>query len=67
VTTTWNNSKDPDDGSFSMKHPKKCSYTILKNPFKDKWGIMAKAWANKVLSKIKCVQAIVKNRWRDKV
>jgi hypothetical protein len=53
TTTIWNNSENLKDGSFGMKHHKRCSYTILKSPPKDKWGIMAKAWANKNLSRIK--------------
>ncbi len=36
TTTIWNNSKNPEDGSSNMKHPKRCSYTIPKNPPKDK-------------------------------
>jgi hypothetical protein len=34
--------KKTEDGSSSMKHPKKCSYTIPKNPLEDKQGAMAK-------------------------
>jgi hypothetical protein len=25
-----------------MKHPERCSYTIPKSPFEDKWGAMVK-------------------------
>jgi hypothetical protein len=55
-TTTliaWNNFENPKDGSFGMKHHERYSYTILESPPKDKWGIMAKAWANKILSRIR--------------
>jgi hypothetical protein len=48
-----NNSENLEDGSSSMKQPKRCSYTILENMPKDKCEAMAKAWANKVLSKTK--------------
>jgi hypothetical protein len=37
------NFENPKDGSFGMKHLKSCSYTIPKNPSKDKWGAVAKA------------------------
>jgi hypothetical protein len=53
IVITWNNFKNLEDGSSSMKHPDRCSYTILESPHEDKWGAMVKAWANKVLSKIK--------------
>jgi len=53
IVIAWNNSKNLEDGSSSMKHLERCSYTILKSPLEDKWGAMANAWANKVLSKIK--------------
>ncbi len=43
--TTWNNSKNPKDGSSGMKHLERCSYTIPKNPHENKWGVVAKAWA----------------------
>jgi hypothetical protein len=47
ATTTpppiWNNSENPKDGSFSMKHCERCSYTILESPFENKWGAMVKA------------------------
>jgi len=49
----WNNSENLKDGYFNMKLPKRCSYTIPKNPSKDKWGGVVKAWANKVLCKTK--------------
>jgi hypothetical protein len=29
-----------------MKHLERCSYTIPENLFKNKWGVVAKAWAN---------------------
>jgi len=53
ITITLNNSKNPKDGSFSMEHPNRCSYTIPNIPLEDKWGIMVKAWVNKVLSRTK--------------
>jgi hypothetical protein len=49
----WNNFGNLEDGFSSMKHPKKCSYTILESPVEDKWGEMVKVWANKFLSRIK--------------
>jgi len=51
--STWNNFENPEDGSSGMKHFKKCSYTIPKSPPKDKWGAMAKDWANIILSMTK--------------
>jgi hypothetical protein len=60
VTITWNNSENLEDESFGMKHLKRCSYTIPKSPPKNKWGVMTKVWAYKVLSR-------TKNRWKDKV
>jgi hypothetical protein len=53
ATPIWNNSKNPEDWSFGMKHRKRCSYTILESPFEDKWGIMVRAWANKILYRTK--------------
>jgi hypothetical protein len=53
TTTAWNNFENHEDGSFGLKHHEKCSYTIPKSPLKEKWGVMAKVWANKVLSKTK--------------
>ncbi len=53
TTVAQNKYENPKNGSFSMKHLEKCSYTIPKNPHKDKWGVMAKVWANKLLSKTK--------------
>jgi hypothetical protein len=53
TTIAWNNFENPKDRSFNMKHHEKCSYTILKSPPEDKWGVMAKAWANKILSMTK--------------
>ncbi len=53
IATIWNNFENPKDGSFSMKHFEKCSYTIPESSPKDKWGVVAKAWANKVLFKTK--------------
>jgi hypothetical protein len=51
-----------------MKHPDICSYTIPNIPLEDKWGVLVKTWANKILSKIKGVlRFIVKNKWRDMV
>jgi hypothetical protein len=40
---TWNNFKNPKDGSSGMKHLERCSYTIPKSPLEDKWGVMAEA------------------------
>jgi hypothetical protein len=48
TTTAWNNFKNLKDGSFGMKHPKRCSSTIPHNPPKHKWGVMAKAYVNKI-------------------
>jgi hypothetical protein len=53
TTTTWNNSENPKDGSFGMKHFERCSYTILESPPENKWGVEAKACANQILFKIK--------------
>jgi len=53
IVTTWDNFENPEDESSSMKQPKKCSYTIPESTPKDKWGVMTKAWVNKVLSKTK--------------
>jgi hypothetical protein len=49
----WNNFENPKDRFSGTKHPNKCSNTILESPPKNKWGTMAKAWANKILSKRK--------------
>jgi hypothetical protein len=38
TTTTQNNFENLKDGSFSMKHFERCSYTILESPSKNKWG-----------------------------
>jgi hypothetical protein len=43
TTIAWNNFKNLEDGSFGMKHFKRCSYTIPENPPKDKWGVVVKA------------------------
>jgi hypothetical protein len=51
--SSWNNFENHEDGFYGMNHPKKCSYTILKSSPKNKWGVVVKAWANKVLSKTK--------------
>jgi hypothetical protein len=53
MVVTWNNFENLEDGSFGMKHFERCSYTIPKNPSKDKWGVVVKVWANKVLSMTK--------------
>jgi hypothetical protein len=42
ITTTWNNSKNLEDGSFGMKHLERCSYTILESPPINKWGAVVK-------------------------
>jgi hypothetical protein len=49
IAITLNNFENPEDGSFNMKHPEICSYTIPESPLKDKWGAMAKAWVNRIL------------------
>jgi len=51
--STWNNSESFEDGFSSMKHFKRCSNIIPKSPFENKWGIMAKAWANRILFRTK--------------
>ncbi len=53
TTIAWNNFENLEDGSFGMKHPEKCSYTIPKNAQDDKWGAKAKAWVNKVIFRTK--------------
>jgi hypothetical protein len=53
VTIAWNNFQNPKDGSFGMKHLKIYSYTIPKNPPENKWGVVVKAWANKIPSRTK--------------
>jgi hypothetical protein len=53
ITTTWNNFENFENESFGMKRPKRYSYTILESPPEDKWGVMAKVWANKVVSRKK--------------
>jgi hypothetical protein len=53
IVIALNNSENFEDGSSSMKHLERCSYTILESPLEDKWGAMAKAWVNKVLYRIK--------------
>jgi hypothetical protein len=53
VTTTYNNFKSIEDGSFGMKQHERCSYTIFESPPENKWGVVGKAWVNKVLSKTK--------------
>jgi hypothetical protein len=65
TSTTWNNFENLEDASSGLKHPKRCSYTILESPPKDKWGAMAKAWANKILCNTK--MCLGKNRWKVKV
>ncbi len=50
IATTYNNSKNLEDGSFGMKHLNKCSYTIPDFPSKNKWGVVVKVWVNKALS-----------------
>jgi hypothetical protein len=40
---TYNNFKNLEYGSFGMKHPKRCSYTILDIPLENKWGTMVEA------------------------
>ncbi len=53
TTTIWNNFENPKDGSSSMKHLSRCSYTIPETPFENKWGVVAEVWANKNISKTK--------------
>jgi hypothetical protein len=55
IQATWNNFKNPKDGSFSMKHLKRYSCTILESPLEDKWVVVVEAWANKIYPKQKCV------------
>jgi hypothetical protein len=58
-TTTpiaWNNFQNFEDTSSGMKHLERCSYTIPKNSPKNKWGVMVKAWENKILSGTKVCQ-----------
>jgi hypothetical protein len=50
-----------------MKHLEKCSYTILENLFKDKWGAMAKAWANNPIQDKNGFMLIIQNSLRDMV
>jgi hypothetical protein len=56
VTTTiaWNNSKNLEDGTLCMKHPKKCSQTILNRPPKNKWKVVVKACETKSYLRQKC-------------
>jgi hypothetical protein len=54
IAPTWNNFENHEDGSFGMKHRKKCSYTILESPFEDKWETIVKAWANRSYLEQKC-------------
>jgi hypothetical protein len=49
----WNNFGNLEDGSFNMKHLKRCSYTIIEIPPEYKWGEVAKAWVNKILFRTK--------------
>ncbi len=42
VVAGCNNSENPKDGSSGMKHHERCSYTVLKSPPKNKWGVVAK-------------------------
>jgi hypothetical protein len=67
IVVTWNNSENHEDEFFGMKHHGRCSYTIIESSHKDKWGAMAKAWMNKVLSMTNVHKLIVKTRCRDKV
>jgi hypothetical protein len=53
ATIAWNNFKNHEDGSSSMKHFERCSYTIQESPLEDKCGAMVKAWVNIILSKTK--------------
>jgi hypothetical protein len=53
TATTCNNFENLKDGFFGMKHHERYSITIPENPPKDKWGVMAKSWANVVTSKTK--------------
>jgi hypothetical protein len=47
TTIAKNNSKNLEDGSFGMKHPKRYSYTMPYIPPEDKWGTMVKVLAMK--------------------
>ncbi len=53
IETTWHNSENLEDGFSGMKHPERCSYTILENPLENKWGTMVKAHVNIILSRTK--------------
>jgi hypothetical protein len=53
IVATWNKYENLEDESFGLKHLEKWSYTIPESPPKDKQGTMAKAWANKILSRTK--------------
>jgi hypothetical protein len=53
MATTWKEFENLENGSSNMKHPERCSYTILESPPENKWGAMAKAWVNKILSMTK--------------
>jgi len=53
IATTWNNFENHENGFSSMKHFERCSNTIPENPLENKWGAMAKAWVNKILSRTK--------------
>jgi len=50
-----------------MKHLERCSYTIPENLFKNKWGVVAKAWANNPIQNQNGFKLIIQNSWRDKV
>jgi len=53
VVGAWNNFENLKDGSSGIRHPERCSYVILDNPLEDKWGVVVKAWVNRILSKTK--------------
>jgi hypothetical protein len=51
-----------------MNNFKRCSYTISESPLEDKWGVLAKAWENKIVSNTKRpLRLKTKNKWKDKV
>jgi hypothetical protein len=58
VIVAWNNFENLEDGSSGMNHPKRCSYTVPENPHEGKWGGMAKAWANIILSRTKVCSSL---------
>ncbi len=58
IIIAWNNFENLEDASSDMNHPKKCSYTIPESPPENKWGAVAKAWANIILFKTKVCSSL---------